>query len=209
MKGLESIGLPLYVKVDECYSLSSEGSAVFSLSSFDEATTILRRVMPNFAKVLVEGYIPGRGVGVFFLLWDGQLIAEFMHLRLHEGSPHRWGFLLSQKLVAPGYSRRCAGQVESMNWQGVAMMEYRWNPATDQFSFIQMWTFWGSLICSFAAVDFPRMLVDAFLGSPGLHTKTPFSHVRCRYTFPGEVRYVRSRLKDRRLSWHAKLTSGC
>jgi protein-tyrosine-phosphatase len=209
VKALESIGLPLYVKVDECYSFSGAGSAVFPLSSIGKATTILRRVIPNFAKVLVEGHVPGRGVGVFFLLWDGQLIAEFMHLRLHE-VPHTGGASSYRESWWHQAIRDDAlAKLKAMNWQGVAMMEYRWNPVNDQFTFIEMnGRFWGSLhLALFAGVDFPTMLVDAFLGRPEVRTTRPSADVRCRYTFPGEVRYVRSRLKDRSLDGRAKLTS--
>jgi len=55
-------------------------------------------------------------------------------------------------------------KIKAMKWQGVGMMEYRWDPTTDQFYFLEMnGRFWGSLhLALFAGVDFPALLLDAF-----------------------------------------------
>ena len=87
------------------------------------------------------------------------------------------------------------------------MMEYRWDSKTDQFYLMEMnGRFWGSLhLALYAGVDFPTLLVDAF------HDRIPSvvtgfrRGVYCRHTFPKEVEYVWSRLKDRRLSWWSRL----
>lgn len=86
------------------------------------------------------------------------------------------------------------------------MMEYRWNPASNEFYFIEMNArFWGSLhLALFAGVDFPRLLIDTFNGYPPATLMQFPLGVRSRVTFPGEINYVWSRWKDRRLSLAAR-----
>jgi hypothetical protein len=89
------------------------------------------------------------------------------------------------------------------------MMEYRWEPGTNRFHFIEMnGRFWGSLhLALFAGVDFPALLVDAHVGRPLPELGVFPRGVRCRYTVPREIQYVWSRLRDRRLSARSKLWS--
>jgi hypothetical protein len=56
----------------------------------------------------------------------------------------------------------------------------------------------------FAGVDFPCLLADAFFNHPNSPV-TDYSLVRCRLTFPTEVEYVWSCLKDASLSWPQRL----
>ena len=206
---LESLGLPLYVKVDECYSLHDKGGGVYFSASAGEASKLLQFLVPDFRKALVEGHVQGRGIGVFFLMWNGELLAEFMHRRIHE-VPHTGGASSYRESWWHQAIRDDALlKLKAMKWQGVAMMEYRWNADDDQFYFMEMNArFWGSLhLALFAGLDFPRMLVDAFLGYPPQPVIGPPPVVRCRYTIPGEVRYVLSRWKDPQLTWPAKISS--
>jgi hypothetical protein len=94
-----------------------------------------------------------------------------------------------------------------MDWEGVAMMEYRWNPSTDQFFFLEMnGRFWGSLhLALFAGVDFPTLLLDVFQGNPQSSVVRPREGTRCRYTFPRDLLYVWSTWKDIQIGWAAKL----
>ena len=87
------------------------------------------------------------------------------------------------------------------------MMEYRWEPGTDRFHFIEMnGRFWGSLhLALFAGVDFPALLVDAMLDRPAPPVRAFPLGLRCRYTVPREFQYVWSRLRDGRVSAVSKL----
>ena len=53
-----------------------------------------------------------------------------------------------------------------IGWNGVAMLEYRRDPSTGDFRLLELNArFWGSLHLALAAgVDFPRLLLDAWLG---------------------------------------------
>jgi hypothetical protein len=72
------------------------------------------------------------------------------------------------------------------------MVEYRWDPATDRFWCIELTArFWGSLHHAlYADVDFPRLLVDGFLGRLPEPAPSYRDGVRCRLLVPAEVGYV-------------------
>lgn len=206
---LEGLGLPLYIKVDGCHASGRQGSRVHLASSASQALELLQGQIPQFKKILIEGHVPGRGAGVFFLLWRGQLLAEFMHLRLHE-VPHTGGVSSYRKSWWHQAIRDDAlAKLRAIDWQGVAMMEYRWDPGTDQFHFLEMnGRFWGSLhLALYADVDFPALLVDAFHGYPRSPVTGPSRQVRSRYTFPRDLMYVWSTWKDSRIGWWVKLRS--
>jgi len=206
---LETFGTPLYIKADGCYSSNGATSAVYKSYSAVEAHDRLQHLASRFRKVLIQGHVSGQGVGAFFLLWNGQLLAEFMHRRLHE-VPHTGGVSsFRESWWHPGIRNDALAKLKHLGWQGVAMMEYRWDKATDQFYLIEMnGRFWGSLhLALYSGVDFPILLLDAFHG----HLPNPVENflrgVRCRNTFPKEVEYVWSRLKDPQLSLLSRLWS--
>jgi len=89
------------------------------------------------------------------------------------------------------------------------MMEYGWDPTTDQFYFLEMnGRFWGSLhLALFAGVDFPALLLNAFHAYPASHVAGSSKEISCRYTFPRALTYVWSRWKDTQVTWPSKLSS--
>lgn len=196
---LQRMGTPLFLKVDAVHSRNTEPSRVYKADSVQEAAARLKELLPRFSKVLVQGYVPGQGVGVFFLLWQGQVLAQFMHRRIHE-VPYSGGVSSLRESWWHELIRDDAlAKLKHIDWQGVAMMEYRWDAGSDQFHFIEMnGRFWGSLhLAMRAGVDFPRFLMDAFNERYDAPVNKFRLGVKCRDTFPAEVQYVWSRLKDR------------
>jgi len=214
-RGIEATGLlpqlgmgPYYIKGDACYATDPITSGkVYRVAEKDPFESCLAESLRHYTRVLVQSHVPGQGVGVFFLRWQGKILAEFMHRRLHE-VPYTGGVSsLRESWFHSAVRDDALTKLEALEWQGVAMMEYRWEPDTDRFHFIEMnGRFWGSLhLALFAGVDFPKLLVDAMLGRIVMPVRTFPKKLRCRYTFPKEVQYVWSRLSDRRLSAAAKL----
>jgi len=206
---LSRLPRPLYLKVDGSYAKQCDGGSVTKAESPEDAQAVLRALAPRFKRAVVQGFIPGRGVGAFFLLHRGKLLAEFMHLRLHE-IPYTGGASsLRASWRHPAIRNDALTKLRCMRWEGVAMMEYRWDPRTDEFHLLEMnGRFWGSLhLPLWAGVDFPRLLLDAFYGfAPDAVLDYPLG-VRCRHTFPGELQYLWSRLRDSNLALGPKLWS--
>jgi hypothetical protein len=205
---LRELGLPLYLKVDACYG--RDGGKVHKAASPEEALDRLVELIGRAEKVLVQGHVPGQGVGAFFLFWQGQVVAEFMHRRLHE-VPYEGGVSsLRESCFVQAIRDDALAKLRCLGWEGVAMMEYRHDQQTGRFAFLELnGRFWGSLhLALFAGVDFPTLLVDAFFGRPApLPAPKPVLGIRCRNTFPGEVQYVWSRLKGSGLSRMARAWS--
>ena len=203
---LEALGAPLYIKVDACYGDGEASGTVYRATTAAAARERLSQALSHFRKALVQGHVPGQGVGAFFLVWDGKVVAEFMHRRIHE-VPHTGGASsFRESWWHQGIRDDALAKLTCLRWSGVAMMEYRWDPATDRFYFIEMnGRFWGSLhLALCAGVDFPMLLMDSFFGHPVTPVLNFPLGVRCRYTFPRDVQYVWSRLKDRHLSIAAR-----
>jgi predicted ATP-grasp superfamily ATP-dependent carboligase len=209
MSALSKLGAPLYVKSDGGHATQGEAGAVYACATADEALERIHKLAPRFSKLLVQGHVDGQGVGAFFLAWKGEVLAEFMHRRIHE-VPHTGGASsLRESWFHPAIREDALQKLRAMQWEGVAMMEYRWDAESERFHFLEMnGRFWGSLHLALAAgVDFPRLLLDAFFGRSA---RTPADFplgLRCRHTFPMEVEYLGSRLKDSQLSTRARLWS--
>jgi hypothetical protein len=207
-EALVDLGCPLYIKTDGCYATQPSPGLVYKANSLEEAATVLVETSGKYKRMLVEGHVPGRGVGSFFLLWNREVRAEFMHIRVHE-VPHTGGVSSYRKSWwHEGVREDALRKLKALDWQGVAMMEYRWDETRDQFYFMEMnGRFWGSLhLALHGGVDFPTMLLDLFHGREPTAPKRRVS-VSSRHTFPSEVAFVRSRWKDRSLSWPQKMWS--
>lgn len=206
---LARLGEPLYIKVDACHGHLAAPGGVYPVRTAAEAHSRLPEILRHYRKALIQGHVPGQGVGAFFLLWNGKVVAEFMHQRLHE-VPHTGGVSsLRASWWHPAIRDDALAKLAHLRWQGVAMMEYRWDAGSDTFHFIEMnGRFWGSLhLALFAGVDFPVLLLDSFLGRRVDPVTTFPVGLRCRYTVPKEIQYVWSRLGDSRLPVSAQAWS--
>jgi hypothetical protein len=207
LEELRRLGAPLYVKVDACSSHDGSPGATHGASSAEEARALLVGLRGSYARAVVQGWVPGRGVGAFFLHARGEVLAELMHRRLHE-VPYTGGVSSLRETWHHAAIRDDAlEKLRAARWEGVAMMEYRWDPATGRFAFLEMNArFWGSLhLALHAGVDFPRLLLDAWQGRP-VTAPPPRQGVRCRH-LPDELRHVWSKLRAPGLGVGAKLAS--
>ena len=203
---LQSLDEPIFIKVDDVYSRAGNGNQVIKCENIASAVTRIAALRNDYSKVLVQGYVSGIGVGAFLARWEDKPLAEFMHRRIHE-VPHTGGASSFRRAWRHEAIMLDARTLTShLGWNGVGMFEYRWNPATDRFYLMEFNArFWGSLhLALFAGVDFPKLLADAFFMHPNPPV-TEYSLIRSRLTFPREVEYVFSCLKDQTLPWSRKL----
>ena len=202
---LDRLGTPLHVKVDGSHALDGSGGVTRRAGSAAEALELLAGFRASFSRALVQGDVPGQGVGAFFLHpGNGEITAEFMHRRLHE-VPWTGGVsALRESWRHPAILADARAKLLASGWEGVAMMEYRWDPATNGFAFIEMNSrFWGSLhLALFAGVDFPRLLIDRWRGA-AVHGPRAWPRVRSRQLVL-EIRHVWSKLKSSEFSSREK-----
>ena len=150
-----------------------------------------RELLTRCQAIVVQEFIAGDGAGYFALLRRGEVMAEFAHRRIRDVRPTGSGSAV--RVSAPvdarlrDYSRRL---LSSLEWHGVAMVEYRVRPdGTPVFLEING-RFWNSLALAVAAgVDFPRLLVE--LGtSDTVVPPAPYRvGMRCRWLL-GDVRHL-------------------
>ncbi len=196
---LSKLPTPLFIKLDGALARGTAGDEVIRVADAAEAQRKLDPIAKQYRKAMVQGYVPGRGAGAFLLRWDGRTVARMMHLRLHE-MPHTGG---ASSLRRSWWHQAMMSDAElkltHLGWKGVAMVEYRWDAATDRFYLMEMnLRFWGSLhLALYAGVDFPRLLADAFLFDQAPDTVVEARRdVVCRNTFPFEIGYLISLFRD-------------
>ncbi|MBW8823485.1 MAG: ATP-grasp domain-containing protein [Xanthomonadales bacterium] len=130
-------------------------------------SAVLEKWLPH-VDVQEQQWVPGRGVGVELVYANGEVVAEFVHERLHElpltggGSTLRRAAKPDRRLLE--LSKRLLGE---LHWQGVAMVE--WRRADDGAIHLMEINprLWGSLPLTIAAgVDVPALLHDIAAGKP-------------------------------------------
>jgi hypothetical protein len=177
--------------------LDDEG-VVVKVQSSDSAARQVSELLSRFKKVLVQEGVPGRKATVNFCIVNGRILAESMCVALHE-NPHTGGLTSlrhtwwHQAMRDDAYAR-----VTHLGWQGVAMMEYKWDDKAKQFCFIEMNSrYWAALhLDLFAGTDFPKIQLDAFLGIENSCSPGRQRPLVCRHTFPADFGYAVSRARD-------------
>lgn len=207
---LESLGYPQYAKFDHAHSLAGGDNIVIEILDAQAGRRKILESLRHYRRGVVQENCAGVGVGVFLLRWNGVELARFMHLRLHEvpytGGASSYRRAWHDESILADARRHAA----TLDYQGVAMFEYRWNPRSGEFRLIELNArFWGSLhLAIYSGADFPTLLLDAFFGRPTRQPAYSLS-TRCRNTFPGEIDYVRSCLRSRTLGVHRKMAVVC
>jgi predicted ATP-grasp superfamily ATP-dependent carboligase len=166
-----------------------------------EAATILQSLPDEAFPVLAQRRVPGDGVGFFALRWEGRMVATFAHRRLREVPP-TGGVSVSRESIAMPPELAAAGTrlLSELDWQGVAMVECKHDPASNRYYVIEVNPrFWGSLQLAIdAGVDFPALLVECALGGAPAPVTTYRTGLRSRWWW-GEMDhvYLRAKLRPR------------
>lgn len=164
-----------------------------------DAAALLRHLQPYQALgryPLVQVYCAGYGLGQFILMRDGQPHYLFQHRRLHEWPPEGGVSTLCLSLPLSQHQqlmRRSVALLRALEWDGVAMVEYRHDPHSGQSALMEVnGRFWGSLpLACHAGAAFPWLLYQSHgLGRPV--QQTPYrAGLRCRFMLPETRRLLR------------------
>lgn len=177
----------------------------------DELIAYLRRFEPAGTYPLIQEYVAGNGLGQFVLMKDGQAHYTFQHWRVHEWPPEGGSSSLCESVSADLHQELMAKSIallRELGWEGVAMVEYRYDPATGEAALMEVnGRFWGSLPLAYhSGANFPYLYYRLFgLGLPVNHP--PYrAGVRCRYMVPETKRLARilfapHKIPDRQLAF--------
>ncbi|MGC9435721.1 MAG: ATP-grasp domain-containing protein [Methanomicrobiales archaeon] len=108
---------------------------------------------------VVQEYITGEGYGFFALYNHGEARAIFMHRRLREYPVTGGPSALAESVYDPTLMEQGLKLLDSLNWHGVAMVEFKKDEKTGNFVLMEINPkFWGSLELAIASgVDFPYL----------------------------------------------------
>lgn len=195
-----SVKYPVVVKPAHSVSTGSGVRVKFSVRharSEDELRSILLELDARAYPLLLQQRIIGPGVGVFALVWNGELVGQFAHRRIREKPPSGGISVYRESIpVDPALLSASLALLAEFGWRGVAMIEYKIDERTGTPYLMEInGRFWGSLQLAIdAGVDFPRLLIEAATGSapaPVTHFRT---NVRLRW-FWGDVDHLIARLR--------------
>jgi predicted ATP-grasp superfamily ATP-dependent carboligase len=158
---------------------------------------VVARIPSEAYPVLVQERVIGAGLGVFVLLWDGEVRAAFAHRRIREKPPSGGVSVLSESVALdPDLLARSVALLRDFDWQGVAMVEYKIDDRTGVPFLMEVnGRFWGSLQLAIdAGVDFPNILVAAACGEPTPPVGNYKLGVRLRWEW-GDVDNLATRLR--------------
>lgn len=149
-----SVLKPVHSKVAEGDELKTFEPAI--VRDVQAWSSILSDWIPRMA-VLEQEYVQGWGVGIEMLYREGQPVWHFGHERLHEW-PLTGGASTYRRAIEPSKEMLEASKtlLDSLEWHGVAMIEYKVRP-DHSFTLMEVNPrLWGSLALSIdAGVNFP------------------------------------------------------
>lgn len=193
---------PVFVKPSRSvYALNGRRckAQVRPASDLSALRAALAALPPEAFPVLIQQRVQGPGVGVFLLLWQGDLVARFCHRRLRE-KPPCGGVSVYRESVEPDAELvwRSRKLLERLGWEGIAMIEYKRDAKSGTPYLMEVnGRLWGSLQLAIdAGVDFPALLVRAALGRAVEPVLDYRAGVRCRWWW-GDVDQLLARLRAR------------
>lgn len=167
---LDALRYPIVVKPARSVAGNASARIKVGVEHAADATS-LRRVLdetdPRAYPLLLQQRVVGPGIGVFLLLWDGEIVGAFAHRRLREKPPSGGVSVYRESApLDPQLLERSRALLDRFGWSGVAMIEYKIDEATGTPYLMEInGRFWGSLQLAIdAGVDFPTLLVRSALG---------------------------------------------
>lgn len=204
-RDLSELSFPVVIKSDNVLGKDGayvKGRALYAENDHD-AQRILSDLEGSRTRIVAQEFIPGTGAGAFFLRYRGKQHLAFAHRRIHEvpytggWSSYRQG-CHDEDLLSTGNTL-----LESMNYQGVAMVEFRRSSQDGKAYFLEInGRLWGSIALALhSRADFPRMLVECYQqGLPYQDRHGIRPGVRCRNIFSGEIQHLVSILRAKHLA---------
>ena len=157
----------------------------------EEFMSCWRELRNKSSSVLVQEYIPGRGVGYFALMCHGAPRAEFAHQRIRDVHPTGSGSSLRASVRAqPALRSGSLRILRELGWHGVAMVEFL-RRADGTLVFMEVnGRFWNSLALPvYAGVDFPALLAQMVEKGDVAAAGSSAEGLRCRWLL-GDFRHL-------------------
>ena len=194
---------PVWLKTDARDADDQLQSFVQRVERLSELTPAITQALKSHQQCLLQEHVPGVKATVNLWRHKGRIQARSMCLALHE-NPHTGGLTAYRKFWwHEAMCQDAEKRLAALGWEGVAMVEYRWDDASQRFWFLELNArYWNALNMDLlAGKDFPRWQVDAFFNKAVHqdlgHGPLGFS---ARYTIPADIGYLMSFVRDSRIS---------
>jgi predicted ATP-grasp superfamily ATP-dependent carboligase len=169
----ETIAFPVVLKPPHPYEKPEDAHLNFTYRILEDKAQFLDFLRPYASAPfypLIQQFCPGHGVGIETCIYKGEPLCVFQHRRIREypitGGPSVY------RRSEPANARLASWSIDllrAMEWDGLAMVEYRDDPATGNATLMEVnGRFWGSLpLAVHSGVNFPHLLYLAHgLGTP-------------------------------------------
>ena len=136
---------PYWIKADAAHAHGATRGLVRRADSIDAALHAVSEAQRTRASGQGHARAPQQA-GVNVLVVDGDPVLESMMLSLHD-NPHTGGTSgLRRSWWHQAMRDDALARVRHLGWQGIAMLEYKWDPVSDAFEFIEINSrFWAAL----------------------------------------------------------------
>jgi predicted ATP-grasp superfamily ATP-dependent carboligase len=206
IEALRGLGMPIYLKSDAKYSSKDDDAFLMRIADLERAHGEIARALEDYEALLIQGFVPGRKAAAAFCLKNGRVLAASDVLGLRT-SPHTGG-MMSLRVSSRNEALHASALawLRLLNWEGVAMVECKWDPSSDRYWLIEFNTrYWGYLhLDLFSGVDMPTIQADAFFGAPDADPPVQKLGIITRHTIPGDSGFLLSLLRDNGVSLRKK-----
>jgi hypothetical protein len=199
-----------YLKLDKQHGRYPGGeSGVVRVANTRELQKAAISALQKYSTVSWQKHVQGSQVGVSLWRHNGKILAENMVLGLHLYPYYAGNMSLRKSWWHESILADARRKLEALDWSGVAMMEYIWNPDSDDFWFVELNPrFWGYLHLDLrCGKDFPKWQMDAHFGeTPTIDLGPARQEAILRFS-PGEVIHLGSRVLSSEVTLRQKLAS--
>jgi predicted ATP-grasp superfamily ATP-dependent carboligase len=198
---LGTLAYPVVLKTDACRDTRARKRG--SVTVVRDEAALLRLVdqtLESHECCLIQEMVPGCKATATLVIHGNQVLVDNMKYAAHE-NPHTGGITALRTIWwHPEMMADALRRVAALQWQGPAMVEYKWDVKTGRFWFIELNSrYWATLnVDLLAGRDYPRHQLDAHFG----HVQTILGPIPealrfwCRDTFPADAGYLMSLLRD-------------
>jgi predicted ATP-grasp superfamily ATP-dependent carboligase len=142
---------------------------------------------------LAQEYVAGAGVGTFFLLHGGEVLARFQHRRIRDKNPTGSGSCLRVSVEPDAALMESSEKLlRAMKWEGLAMVEFKVAPDGKAYLMEVNPRPWGSMqLAVEAGVDFPLLWYRLWTGGQVTKVEEYRAGIECRY-LAGDFKHLES-----------------
>jgi predicted ATP-grasp superfamily ATP-dependent carboligase len=182
----DTVGSPTVLKT----GVETEPRYVRVTDSLEELRTAYREYRRGHeSDPVVQEYLPGVGRGYFTLFFDGEFVGGYGHRRIREYPPEGGASACAESLQDEELRRHSVGLLSALDWNGVAMVEFKEdNDGRPRLVEVNP-KFWGSLDLGVASgMNFPRALLERTAGRDRVTFE--FSRRRVHWPLSGDLTHA-------------------